>query len=398
MTSLDVHSRRVKAAAFWWCLPELLFTVHSAELPFEPFRVTGVVTLESFGKAYRGQTNRTDFRQTDFTITMPSRATWIMRLVPSADKTDYCEIGTDGYRIYQVRTYRQSLIAAKRRGLPLPANEAGLLIHEGPRPSMWAGWEAVALWVAFCSMQYFDNLERASINAIQPVLSSDVDTYYHLAPIYFPSEWARETRPPGCVLSLVQKNDGYRYYYRDPDLSPLVEPIQRSPWPPPYDRGFTNLVYNVRRLESLGRLWLPAEFECLYFRPVLVRPNTDPGVPGLELRLTGRVSAWEAVLSAAGTLPIVPGTSAVSDFRFFTRSNRFPHLPYMTNRWLSDTEVMALREYRQAVSTLQSAHLNVAATPPKPIAGARALVWAAMILVSLICLAYACKQVLQRNP
>ncbi len=114
-------------------------------------------------------------------------------------------------------------------------------------------------------------------------------------------------------------------------------------FPPPFDKGFTNAIFEVLRFTNVAGLELPAAFSLRSFQP---------GPSGLEslFECAGEVEQVRAECSLRSFLPEIPAgrEGQVRDFRFVSANARSAHdFQYGAARWLSQEEVRAMPAFAE---------------------------------------------------
>lgn len=236
---------------------------------------------------------------------------WQVRVVPEDagpgfEFLDYLESGFDGHDLRTLVSLKANAPGKDRWG--------GNVTHE-PVPLLAIEPHVPVIWLALASTCYLD---RAGTSSLVAVYSASVAR----APVAV--KVMRKDEPPRLPEKIFFLSDGYDRRVGQP-----------RKWPPPYDKGFTNAIYEATAFTNIAGLNLPLHFTVRVLRP---------GPRGLEtdIEYYGDVDNIRPTCALKEFGPIMPsGASAqISDFRFVSADALSKHpFRYRTDRWLGEAEV-----------------------------------------------------------
>ncbi|MGA4644636.1 hypothetical protein [Limisphaera sp. 4302-co] len=211
-------------------------------------------------------------------------------------------------------TWRAELEQA-RRGLTPQWGE----VWAGPVPR-WMFWDVHLLWLAFCGGDFF--------RSNQP---SPIDARFFIRNPYEPDEavqiyWAHNPRQTDLLMSLVWMHPGHAS--RGPNLPRFV-------FPPPFDKGFTNMVYEVVDLWRFDGRMIPRKFRYTWFSPAM-----DPRTGRIQVGsiLEGEVEQVTELKRRITGRPALGALYQVTDHRAASMNDGKP-LVYRTHReWWQTNE------------------------------------------------------------
>lgn len=265
-------------------------------------------------------------------------------------------------------------------------SEGGVFPHVVPNHEPYFA----PVWLAFCSGAYFQELCTNQIpvpipenvfsgNSIRGLLALE---YWQTA------FWDLADSPPRTPRLFQSVDDG-----RIKRARGNWYVITEERYAPPWERGFTNIVFRVDDYAAVGPFSLPrsAELEVYWLRPPAPRPV-------LLHRMT--VTVREAVATNVAIIvpPALRGVAWVGDWRF-TVSNRLAQVTYVTtNRFLSHDEVradeFAVRHATESWGLLFARGPLRAATAPK----ARWFPWMAGLLTVALAISLAIARKKHKSP
>jgi hypothetical protein len=115
------------------------------------------------------------------------------------------------------------------------------VVRPGPVPKPFAGYMASPVWLAFCSSTYFSGITN---NQAEPLFRLEGHALDDCTAT-MPTQFKLSKEAPHLPQSVVYRNDGFTRFW----TNEFYELIERSPkatsFPKPYDRGFTNLTYEI---------------------------------------------------------------------------------------------------------------------------------------------------------
>jgi len=214
-----------------------------------------------------------------------------------------------------------------------------------------------SIWLAYCSSGYLSGQPGHPIAV--PVTDSVVSgfpamlwagpglEYRQL------SWWQTSPDEPKLPVRFVSKHDGT---IRIPHALGVIETGQV--FPRPYDKGYTNIVYEVEESTEGGGYRLPKRSKLEVYR---LRPLPGGGGGPGALMAVGPPEVAYTVEIVAKTVAefneeiVVPppraGGGAVSDWRFAWSNHPVCVIYFSTNRWPDVAEVMAMPVYERTIRT-----------------------------------------------
>jgi len=256
---------------------------------------------------------------------------WLIRVEPTGltreyANYEYAEAGYDGTKIcYVVAASSGENSDANSKLTGREANKAVARILSGDVPYEMP--VIPALWLAYCSSCYFDNVEKSGARriiaihrAIPQGRSSDA--------LLREASWMRSELPPRLLATLTYLDDGFHVEVSDGEVkkTPLIAPFNQGYVTAKFEAGFTNI----------GDMTLSSDFTFMEFRPNWSEAKSTNDLI-LKKRTSGHVVRYLSKSSIESYLPGIPVNTPVADTRF--RSQGAPLVAYVTNAWLSTGEV-----------------------------------------------------------
>ena len=312
------------------------------------FHVSGFVKFEQFDEV--GRTNSEP--DCHFEISVKD-SKWFLRMEMEKDATfyypyDYQEISWDGHYLYYVSPFEKQLKARQERGEPVGPNVATAWIYATPILHTTHAHQSGIVWLAYASASY---LQKIPSDQIEPVVAVGLPTGI------YPEHWKLEQKAAWNLLPREPRVPKDITYFDD---GLVRSPFERSGKPlgrrdPPYDKGFTNVLYKVLELLDIDHMLLPkqAELETFCLRPVAASKT-------LELQRINRY-ALEGVTflptcNVASFVPRLPEKTVVSDARFAQNGAAFS---YMSGKWLSESEAKNTVEFKRQMGVTPPVHPRV---------------------------------------
>ena len=299
-----------------------------------------------------------------FTISVSNRI-WFLHMadIKTNVQVGYWEISYDGKYTYSLVFQEEWVqIARAHYGTGQYENVAVGIVAPHEVPHFPFQPQSAVIWLAYASGCYFAS---ASSPRLEPAASLGVgprgvdQTSFLRQKAY----WTCSRQPPYLPSSVVYLDDGI--------IDPKGSGGQPLRWPEPLDAGFTNTVYQVLEYTNLGPLELPVRAGMKTFS---ARFHVTGGRTTSELALfyEYEVQATNFITHLVQTgafRPRIPGVTLIDDERFTTSDpNRGLSYRQRENRWLDDSEVRALPEYRVAAARA-SAVVSAAVREPASLKG-----------------------------
>lgn len=314
------------------------------------FQVEGSYTIRTFGQSNPYDTEADASEVVGSFSMMVSNCHWKVRYWQSDLTADYTEVGTDGLRIYTVRSVvNQSLTNALGEPSKGVNKELGT-VDLGPYPNNYNTPIACVLWWAYSSACY---LRTNQENLYYPIEYSDL---LHSVGLYqsktrFPGTIERHAVAPNVPVKMIVMDDGYERSWPRPESQTFLDLMTKTRRPYPFDRGFTNNVIVTGNFYSLGDLEIPKTVSASFFIPInKVKTNNN-----VDLVRTYSVKATNisSTLTLGEFVPRVSHKIYVADNRFVESVPPVHDLGYLTEkRWLTDEEVISTPEYQNRIRLL----------------------------------------------
>ena len=306
--------------------------VSAGEQPLLPasFEVAGAGGTESFSPVTMAKTSESS---RIFSARF-SNSLWMIRFVGPSTELDYVEMGTDGTNIFTVKStesrYRRELSEGRQH-----QNSGQGAVRRGPVPNELAHPHAGMLWFAFASQAYF---RTNGIAFLQPLLfaeaNSDILLYYGFRQKAQFEPWSTvESRPRRAVWF----HDGLVRYWERRDFAKVSRHLEK-PWHEPYNKGFTNAVFEATDPKDEGGFSVPKRLDYWVYCPrPKAQTNTDLAVIQHHWLLITNVQVGT---TSRPFVPMPPeGSTLVADERFVRAEGSFVRLNYPQNGgWLSDDD------------------------------------------------------------
>ena len=230
-----------------------------------------------------------------------SNSCYLMRIVPTKESAGrYQEAGYDGETLY-------FLIALNRSG-PQNApgvgggNVANAFIYDHQRVvySIFAHHMG-PVWLMFASGDYFRSVTNGLVD---PPLTFGLfeNNDYYPRPFRIPAQWTLQQAFPFLPLRVTYQDDG------EVKTGPPFQDVKRTP---PFDAGFTNIVFRVTGTRKFDDILVPCSAELDTYRP------EHRGKPELlhytSYRLT--LKKWSKGTPPTCFKPKLPGLTVFSDTR-----------------------------------------------------------------------------------
>ncbi len=168
-----------------------------------------------------------------FTMDIGNDCSYIVRLVNPVLGNDYCEVAYDGKNSYYLNNMSSLVHRTRSNG-----NVATAIIRTSEVPQFFFADAAGPLWLAYASKCFFARIKPGDLvppaacngiwygNALTPDMFVEFQSYF-------------EKRGDGAVESVVYRHPGQNM-------------IANTALPPPYNNGFTNVVFRVEKWAPFG--------------------------------------------------------------------------------------------------------------------------------------------------
>lgn len=279
---------------------------------------------------------------------------WRIRSYDEADAAiDHNECTFDGTNVYRASFLRDSNVPP-----PETNRAAGSVRGQTSTPSPDKGktranvvvWPSEvplsdptlisAVWLAFASRNYFDGMTS---NRAEPFWFAGEE----VKELAFKVECAvqLDDRPPFLPRQVVYINPGGKPIVRNGE-------IELAAYPKPFDRAFTNALYEATQHGRADGLTYPMRFFIARFAP------PKPGTAGAELRIVDTYEGETTTFSSPSKAPDLrlhlPSRAGILDKRFGMTSEIQSIQYYVTNGEVRSLEAMAPL-YQREVSRLEAA-------------------------------------------
>lgn len=239
----------------------------------------------------------------NFTVIV-SNACYLMRLEPTKENAIlYHEAGFDGKTLYFLSRMNFSS-PQNAPGVRSGPNVATAWIYDRQRVvySLFAH-EMGPVWLMFASGDY---LRGVTNGLVEPPLTLGLfenDDYY-ARPFMIPAQWALQPAFPFLPLSVTCQDDGE---------SKTAPPFRNARREPPFDAGFTNLVFKVTGTGNFDGVAVPCSGELETYRvDVRGKPELRP-----YTRYRVALNRWSMGIPATCFIPKLPGPTSFNDTRHY---------------------------------------------------------------------------------
>ena len=241
---------------------------------------------------------------------------WLMHCTPESpgmfsDHINYWEFGCHNGTLYGL--VKQKQVQGRK-----PTWLGDVKSEAAPRFRLLP--QITVAWFAFASQCYLDSTN----NYILPPYSTD--------PVRVPQRAivVRTTEDPQLPLYCAFLSDGIDRRFE-----------QLSPYPPPFNNGFTNAIFEVLAFTNVNGRSFPEHINCQVF---------GPSPQGLQTIFSCRavVERVRTLCTLKSLLPSIPyqEVGEVKDFRFVSADARQQHeFVYRTSKWLETAEVRLLPDF-----------------------------------------------------
>ncbi len=195
------------------------------------------------------------------------------------------------------------------------------------------------IWYALCSADYLNSVKDYKW-IIPPYEINNVRNYALLGLTNVRSILIRSQLTPGLPEIMRFIHNG-RLWKNTGEIQ----------YPDEFGSGFTNALFLAESFLSIGEYHYPQEFGFLIQEPI-----NDPEKTAGKLMLATIkemhfvvTNAQIIEMSYSDFIPQPKVLSGCHDLRFINSEKPMMYLSYITNRWLSESEVMELPKYKEAL-------------------------------------------------
>lgn len=311
------------------------------------FVVSGKATHQQFGKfAFVHQ----------YTFTARASGTnWSLSVITPSDSVidRFLAAGNDK-DAFVTLDFSRHIRARRAAGHQMGQNESEAVVLSNGVPSMIHTPPVVGtIWLTYLSAGL---LKQANPDRFPVPVTCNVVSGNYVAPLAYYFQVARWVAHPDTGLPdrFVSLDDGIHKEYYGNTL------VRLGPYPKPYDRGFTNIVFSVHSYKKFRDWQLPAE------------ANLEVWWLPINGRALERVHSCTVIAESFADPPAAPvppplpvGIARIADLRLGT-SNGPIVLHYTSNRFLDRGELLQLPNYAQAVRESLEIHQVRIVKPRSP--------------------------------
>jgi HEAT repeat protein len=232
-----------------------------------------------------------------------SNSCYFLRTTPARDTTYlYQEAAFDGLTVYYVtRLNLANLQETPPPGVKLNIATAWMYRHQRFVHSMFAR-DVEPIWLMFASGDYFRTVTNG---LVEPALTLGLfeNADYYPRPFLIPAKWELQGTFPFLPLRVTYMDDGE---------TKTAPPFQNAKRDPPFDAGFTNVVFWVSATRKFGDVTVPVRGEVDTYNLTWsegkqeLRPYTHYQVVATN---------WSIGIPPTVFRPKLPGLTTISDAR-----------------------------------------------------------------------------------
>jgi hypothetical protein len=261
----------------------------------------------------------------------------------------YKEVGTDEdgqvFILFQLRENRGTI---NQQAAVIEPNINGLAPHSMP---------GMILWLAYASAQHL-----AEQRPLKPFfITDDASNYMRYQQIPYTVHIETNKMAPFLPTSATFLEDGIRRFWKDPDQDPLVLPFKTEPRPKPFQKGFTNSVFQVAQWHLRSDRALPEEFHYIRFSPMPSTRDRKALQLGMITSYRFIAKSFEESSMPKNWMPQISGNIRVSDNRFTVDPTPVYRVGYLVNNgiWPDKQDVRRSAAYASRVRSQQIQQANV---------------------------------------
>jgi hypothetical protein len=199
---------------------------------------------------------------------------------------------------------------------------------------------ADVFWLAYASSSYF---QQVKTNQLRPIWMLD-DPQLVKEGFTVKAEWSKSAQPPFLPKRVNYFNDGFYRHFTNGQRGTNSAPA-------PFDKGYTNAIYETFSVTNQSGLEIPSEFKFTRFyiwNKEELRPR--------EIT-TARVTEFKTKISETNFRPRFSGSVDVVDLRFFfpDATKRSIHYKAKDGVWPTVKELQPVYEKELKIPRLQTA-------------------------------------------
>lgn len=252
-----------------------------------------------------------------------SNSCYLMRLEPTREiAARYHEAGFDGKTLYLLSALN---LSGPQNG---PGVRGGSNVatgwvygHQRMVYSLFAH-EMGPVWLMFASGDYLRSVTNGLIEPPLTIGLFENDDYFP-RPFTIPAQWTVQEAFPYLPLRVTCRDDG------EVKTGPPFQDAKREP---PFDAGFTNIVFRVTGTRECDGIRVPSSAELDTYRP---EPHGKPELLHYtRYRLT--LKKWARNMPPTCFMPSLPGPTTISDTR---TAGAGSSRSMLATKWPSEEEV-----------------------------------------------------------
>jgi hypothetical protein len=307
----------------------------------EEHQLSGWITRTIYTTS--GSGNKAQMARYEFDIIVSGHL-WKMRAVQPDGPYDYEEAGTDGTNVYLVVNFKRKIEQQKREGKKVGENIAVGTIIPGIIPREVDTFAIPALWLGFASGNFFKTNTMAQSPDIFSTGSKNPYTFSLLKPAL----WKLNNYPPFLPKSLISYEEGTVDWWDNPSVGPWTKAPVKGYLPAPYDKGYTNYVFQVSSFTNLNGHAYPEHFEIFRYLPQF---EDSSGSLRMINKIECRLTDIKVVRSSEGMRPVIPGITLCADYRYALADDPIlQSIDYQVEKnWRTDADVKASPAFQRQI-------------------------------------------------
>ncbi len=288
--------------------------VRSRENTSAEFLAEGSVTYQNFVAEEQMKLRTTSFplvvtNSQRFSIVV-SNSCYLVRLTPTIGKSIcYQEAAFDGHTLYYLTSFIPPEPRAERGAAKTGGNVATAWVYDQQRIvySSFAH-EMGIVWLMLASGDYFRSLTNS---LAEPALTIGLfeNMEFYPRPFKVPVKWLLQESFPFLPLQVSYFDDG------ETKTAPPFKNAKRNP---PFDLGFTNLVFTVTSTQEFDGISVPSVAEVVTYIPSPF--GRTELVPYTKYRAT--LNTFARGIPPSVFRPKLPGATVISDARVLRATAR----------------------------------------------------------------------------
>ena len=260
----------------------------------------------------------------------------------------------DGQRLYYFSSIEEWVRSQAQTGRAVSPNTVEGAVLPTEIPNVLAAHQLSPIWLMYCSANYLNGRTNGGLIEPSATRSTVSGANLQIGLEFYQQAFWNLNSENGLPSSVA--------YYDDGQMRDETGKLKHT-WPPPFDKGFTNALFTVSERIGTDAGSLPMEATLDVFVPNLITKKLDLMHRYIMRAKNARLTS-DAVLAFP---PKLPGHTIMADRRFTRQTvNRVVSLEYITDRFLSETEVKNTAAYSNAVFKTQR---NAQIESPRPSIG-----------------------------